>query len=367
VADPVKALLAFVALAVAGPGRAQVPLEPGVYARLWTTKGRILIKLEPDRTPLAVASFVGLAEGTIENAAFDSGRPFYDGTTWHRVVPGHVIQAGIPASDRARGPGYTYPNEISAKLSHDHIRAVGVANSGPDTNGAQFYITLADRSYLDGDYIVFGNVVEGTDVVLRTEQGDGIDSVRILRLGAKAEAYQPDTESFRALVRAAEQRSARLTEQKRQAEQDWIREHWPAATGAEGGVLTALRTGGGTPAAGPITVQYRGTAVRWMGNLLDYDGPPFRLLEFGSDGEGAPGPDDPARTFPFEPGVTRLNPGLDGVIAGMTPGERRVVIVPAELGYGPGGLYRPEIPGQPRFVIPPGSLLVYDVEVLPAR
>lgn len=360
--------LAGAALLAAGPARAQVPLEPGVYARIWTTRGQIIARLEPERTPLAVANFVGLAEGTIANDAFDAGRPFFDGTTWHRVVPGHVIQAGVPASERARGPGYAYPNEISAKLSHDHAGALGIANGGPDTNGAQFYITLGDRSYLDFDYIVFGNVVEGLDVALRTLQGDVVDSVRILRLGTRAEAYHPDTGSFRAMVRAAEQRSAGLAERKRQAERDWVREHWPDATGPEGGVLTALRTGaGGAGSGGPVRVRYRGTAVRWMGHLLDYDGPAFRLTEFGSDGSGVPGRNDPARTFAFEPGVTRLSPGLDGVIADMSPGERRVVIVPAELGYGRSGLYAPEVPGQPRFVIPPGALLVYDVEVLPSR
>jgi len=359
-----RALFVLAALAAAGPARAQVPLEPGVYARIWTTKGPIIARLEPDRTPLAVASFVGLAEGTIENDAFDAGRPFYDGTTWHRVVPGHVVQAGMPASDRARGPGYAYPNEISAKLSHDHAGALGIANAGPGTNGAQFYITLGDRSYLDGDYIAFGDVVEGLDVVRRIVQGDVVDSVRILRLGAAAEAYHPDTDSFRTMVRAAEQRAAQLAERKRQAERDWIRERWPDATGPDGGVLTVVRAGGGGAAEGPVTVRYAGTAVRWMGNLLDYDGLPFRLIEFGSDEDGMPGPNDPARPFTFEPGVTRLNAGLDAVIADMTPGERRVVIVPAELGYGRSGLYAPEMPGQPRFVIPPGSLLVFDVHVL---
>ena len=100
---------------------------------------------------MTVANFVGLAEGTIANSAFDPGRPFYDGSVYHRVVPGHVIQTGIPASDRARGPGYTFPNEIHARLSHNHAGALNMANSGPNTNSSQFCIMLGDRSYLDGD------------------------------------------------------------------------------------------------------------------------------------------------------------------------------------------------------------------------
>jgi cyclophilin family peptidyl-prolyl cis-trans isomerase len=87
-------------------GSAQPPRPDGLYARIRTSKRTIVARLEPDLTPLTVANFVGLAEGTIANTAFDPGRPFFDGTTYHRVVPGHVIQTGIPKSDRAKNPGY---------------------------------------------------------------------------------------------------------------------------------------------------------------------------------------------------------------------------------------------------------------------
>src|SRR5262249_23316660 len=154
-------------------------------AEIRTSKGLIVARLEPDLTPLTVANFVGLAEGTIANAAFDTGRPFYDGTVFHRVVAGHVIQTGVPPSDRARNPGYTFPNEVHAKLSHNHAGALNMANGGPHTNAAQFCITLGDRSYLDGDYTVFGDVFEGIDVVMRIAQGDTIESVRIARMGPR--------------------------------------------------------------------------------------------------------------------------------------------------------------------------------------
>src|ERR1017187_9678796 len=110
------------ALLLAAPNQATRP--DGLYAEIRTSKGLIVARLEPDLTPLAVANFVGLAEGTIANAAFDLGRPFYDGSVYHRVVPGHVIQTGIPQSDRARNPGYTFPNEVHAKLSHNHAGAL---------------------------------------------------------------------------------------------------------------------------------------------------------------------------------------------------------------------------------------------------
>src|SRR5579862_6746444 len=190
-----SAILSAALLAAVSP--AQRP--DGIYAEIGTSKGLIVARLEADLTPMTVANFVGLAEGTIANAAFDPGRPFFDGTVWHRVVPGHVIQTGVPQSDRAKGPGYVFPNEINARLSHNHAGALNMANSGPNTNASQFCITLGDRSYLDGDYTVFGEVVEGLDVVMRIAQGDAVESVRIVRVGTKAQASHPTTESFTAM------------------------------------------------------------------------------------------------------------------------------------------------------------------------
>jgi cyclophilin family peptidyl-prolyl cis-trans isomerase len=365
----VVALVALLAGAAAAQEQAKRP--DGLYAEIRTSRGLIVARLEADLTPLTVANFVGLAEGTIANSAFDLGRPFYDGSVYHRVVPGHVIQTGIPQSDRAKGPGYTFPNEIHARLSHNHAGALNMANGGPNTNASQFCITLGDRSYLDGDFNVFGDVVEGMDVVMRIVQGDVVESVRIVRVGAKAQAFHPTTESFQAMVLAARQRVAEQAEKKRLAERDWIAHNYPRATGPIGGVLTE-QLAAGHPAAnsatagsgGPLRVRYRGSEVRYAGDVLGRDGPPLQTISFGSGESGVPGFVDPPQAFTVEPGKTKLNPGLDGAIAAMQPGERRVVIVPAPLGYGSAGLYPPEIPGKRRFVVSPNALLVYDVEVL---
>jgi peptidylprolyl isomerase len=316
-----------------------------------------------DLTPMTVANFVGLAEGTIANAAFDPARPFFDGTVYHRVVPGHVIQTGIPKSDRARGPGYMFPNEIHARLSHNHAGALNMANSGPNTNASQFCITLGDRSYLDGDFTVFGEVVEGLDVVLRIVQGDAVESVRIARIGAAAQAFHPTTESFRALTRAAEQRGAEHVEKKRAAEREWVVRNYPKAAGPDGGVLTQQLTAGQETAGTVLLrVRYRGQEVRYAGDVLGREGPPMQVIPFGSGANGVPGFIDPPQLFPLEPGKTRINPGIDGAIAAMKPGERRIVIVPAALGYGRAGLYPPETSGKPRFVVSPNAMLVYEVE-----
>ena len=330
-------------------GMAQRP--DGIYAEIKTSKGLIVARLEADLTPMTVANFVGLAEGTIANAAFDSGRPFFDGTVYHRVVPGHVIQTGIPKSDRARGPGYMFPNEIHARLSHNHAGALNMANGGPNTNASQFCITLADRSYLDGDFTVFGEVVQGMDVVMKIVQGDVVESVRIVRVGAKAQAFHPTTESFRAMVSAAEERVKENVEKKRIAEQDWIAAHYPKVS----------QPGG---AGGATQLRYRGTEVRFVGDVLGRDGPPIQPVAFASGENGAPGFVDPAAAFPVG---TKVNAGFDSGVAGMAAGERRVIVVPAAMGYGKAGLYTPEVPGKRRFVVSPNALLVYEVEALGGR
>ncbi len=197
------ATLGVLGLALPGPALAQEeePLPPGLYAELSTAKGLIVINLEFKRVPMTVANFVGLAEGTIRNQALPLGTPYYDGSAFHRVAPGHVIQAGSPVSEVASTPGYSIPNEIDPELSNGKEGMVGMVNGGPHTGKSQFYITLGDRSYLDGDYAVFGEVIRGMDVVRSIAQGDIIETVRIRRIGEEAGAFRPTTESFRQMRR----------------------------------------------------------------------------------------------------------------------------------------------------------------------
>jgi cyclophilin family peptidyl-prolyl cis-trans isomerase len=355
-------------LALAGGCVESEPALPdGLYAEMHTSRGLIVARLDAARAPMTVANFVGLAEGTIANDAVDPGEPYYDGSVYHRVVLGHVIQTGIPVSDRAETPGYTFPNEIHAELSHGRAGMLNMANSGPHTNAAQFTITLGDRSYLDGDYIVFGEVMEGLDVVMRIGEGDVLDSVRIVRVGEAAEAVHPTTESFMAVVRAAGERVAAHEDLRAEAERAWIAERWPEAPASVAEAVTVERTPappGTAPVDGPVHVRYTGVQVRYRGSWLGYDGPVLEETPFASGEDGAPGAFDPPRPFPFEAGTTSLNPALDRILPEMAPGERRVVLVPAGDGYGLSGLYTPEVPGEPRFIISPSALLVYEVELL---
>jgi peptidyl-prolyl cis-trans isomerase A (cyclophilin A) len=140
-----------------------------MFANIETTAGKIRIKLHGDKTPITVDNFVGLAEGTKEFTDPKTGkkekRPYFDGVIFHRVVPGFVIQGGDPTGTGTGGPGYKFKNEPHPELKHDKPGIVAMANAGRDTNGSQFYITLAPLPSLDGGYTVFGEVVEGQKVV----------------------------------------------------------------------------------------------------------------------------------------------------------------------------------------------------------
>jgi peptidylprolyl isomerase len=177
------------------PGAANLP--DGLYAVLSITTGTVIVELFPDSAPLAVMSFVGLAEGTIPA----DGKLYFDNLKFHRVVPGFVIQTGDPTGTGRGGPGYQFRNEIDPKLSFNAVGVLGMANAGPDTNGSQFFITLGKAPHLDGGYSIFGRVVSGLPSVLATKQGDTLKSVRILRKGAKAEAYLPNRATFDAARR----------------------------------------------------------------------------------------------------------------------------------------------------------------------
>lgn len=164
-------------------------LGEGLFAVVETNRGTFCIKLEFEKAPLTVSSFVGLAEGVIENKVRKQGEPYFDGLTFHRVEPGFVIQGGDPLGDGRGGPGYNFRQEIDKTLRHDSAGVVAMANAGPNTNGSQFYITLSKTSFLDDNYNVFGSVVYGMDVVRSIQIGDRMEKIRMVRKGSKAKLF----------------------------------------------------------------------------------------------------------------------------------------------------------------------------------
>jgi cyclophilin family peptidyl-prolyl cis-trans isomerase len=342
-------------LAAVAPACRTPKYPEGLYAEVTTNKGLIVLRLEFEKTPMTVAAFAGLAEGTIDNAAFPAGRPFFDGTKWHRVVLGHVIQCGAAVGGRSEDPGFEFPNEIVLPdLNHDRAGMLGMANGGPHTNGSQWYITLADRSYLDGDYTVFGAVVEGMNAVTAVVQGDEIKTVKIVRVGKKARAFRPTTASFKAMVEEAKARVVQADAEKKTKEEEFVKAGWPAAVPGENGVLyVVLKPGQGRPplAGDKVKAAYSGRA-------------PFAGKSFVSTAdEGKPYWGDTPEPFETTVGTPRVNPGLDAAIALMTKGEKRLLIVPPSQGYKTSGFYAKQRPGEKRFVISPDTLLVYEVEV----
>jgi peptidyl-prolyl cis-trans isomerase A (cyclophilin A) len=140
----------------------------GTYAIFETSQGNIVIKLLEKEAPKTVENFVGLAEGTKEFTNENTGkkekRPFYDGLIFHRVIPDFMIQGGCPQGSGMGGPGYKFADEFHPSLKHAKPGKLSMANSGPNTNGSQFFITVAATPWLDNRHTIFGEVVEGQDV-----------------------------------------------------------------------------------------------------------------------------------------------------------------------------------------------------------
>ncbi len=161
----------------------------GLFATINTAKGAIKLKLEYQKVPMTVASFVALAEGRMRNTAKPEGTPYYDGIKFHRVIADFMIQGGDPTGTGAGGPGYRFPDEIDRSLKHDRPGTLSMANAGPYSNGSQFFITHRATPHLDGNHAVFGYVVSGQDVVNAVTGGDVMTSVRIEAVGADAQAF----------------------------------------------------------------------------------------------------------------------------------------------------------------------------------
>jgi peptidylprolyl isomerase len=318
---------------------AKSDLKDGMYAKFNTSKGVILCSLEFEKTPLTVANFVGLAEGTKElgGGAKAKGDKYYDGLSFHRVIPDFMIQGGCPLGTGTGGPGYTFPDEIDPSLKHEGPGILSMANAGPGTNGSQFFITHVPTPWLDGKHTVFGKVVEGQDVVNAIQQNDTIDSLEIIRVGKKAENFASDQAAFDALLGGLEQRQKDKALAAMETELKMIDENWPNAVVTPSGlkyVVVEEGTGDDTPASGAMVKAH------YTGKLLD--GTKFD----SSYDRGTP--------IDFPVGQGRVIKGWDEAFLGMKKGEKRVLIIPPDLGYGPSG----------RGPIPPNAFMVFDVELV---
>lgn len=196
----IACLIPFAAgtLSAAEPAEAD-PLPDGLYAEISTPRGLMVAELFFEQAPLTVTNFVGLAEGQLGPSP---GTPYFDGLTFHRVAPGFVVQGGDPLGTGEGGPGYRFPDEFTPELRHDQIGTLSMANSGVDTNGSQFFITLRPVNRLNYLHSVFGRVVRGLEVLPAIEQGDSME-VTILRQGKAAEDFAADRAALDRLIAQA--------------------------------------------------------------------------------------------------------------------------------------------------------------------
>lgn len=333
-----KGLIMAAAVTAATAATAGVMDAPGIYATFSTSKGEIVCKLEYEKTPLTCANFIGLAEGTVKNDKKDAGVPYYDGLNFHRVIPGFMIQGGCPEGTGRGGPGYRFPDEFDASLTHKGPGILSMANAGPGTNGSQFFITHVATPHLDGKHTVFGAVVKGQDVVDAIEMGDLLNKLTITRVGDKANAFKTDQAAFDDLLanigKMQKEKAARAAAEQSKK----INDMFPGAQKTDSGLMYIVKKEG----EGASPKQGATVSVHYTGKLLD--GQVFD----SSVQRGEP--------IEFPVGAGRVIPGWDEGIMMMKQGGTRTLIIPPQLGYGSRGVGP----------IPANSWLVFDVELVGA-
>jgi cyclophilin family peptidyl-prolyl cis-trans isomerase len=315
-----------------------------MVAKIYTSKGNIEVGLEYIKAPMTVANFVALAEGTMKNVQKPLGKPYYDGLIFHRMVPNFMIQGGCPSGTGTGNAGYTFSDEFHPDLRHDDEGVLSMANSGPNSNSSQFFITHNSTPWLDGIHSVFGKVIKGMDIVNKIAPGDRIDSIRIIRNTAEAKAFDaPNVFETQKSIQAEKQKAEEANKfGKYQSSnlykvfEEFVKKSYPNATKTASGlyyVKTTTTNGPRATANSQVKVHYKGMLTN--GKIFDQ-----------SIGK-AP--------LDFVLGQGMVIPGWDEGIALLNVGEKATLIIPAYLAYGEQG-----VPG----AILPNETLIFEVQLL---
>ncbi len=310
-------------------------MQDGIYAKINTEKGDILINLTYKLTPGTVGNFVSLAEGNLENDAVAQGTPYYNGLKFHRVIPDFMVQGGDPQGTGVGGPGYQFDDEFHPDLRHDAPGVLSMANSGPGSNGSQFFITHVETPWLDDKHSVFGNVVEGMDVVNAIEQGDSMKEVTIIRVGEDAEKWN-SVEAFRQFTGAKAERVAAA----KKAQDELLGKISEGFDQTDSGLRYKIiqKGDGPQPQKGQnVSVHYKGMFTE--GGVFD-----------DSYKRGNP--------IEFPVGMGNVIPGWDEGILLLNKGDKARFVIPSHLAYGEAGAGG---------VIPPNATLVFDVELMDVK
>jgi len=321
-------------------------LKDGLYANIQTTKGNLIVKFEDKKSPVTVAYFVGLAEGKIDNKAKAKGVPFYDGTIFHRVIKDFMIQGGDPQGTGMGDPGYKFEDEKN-DLKHTGKGILSMANSGPNTNGSQFFITEVATPWLDGRHTIFGEVVKGTetiDAIAAVEKGAQdkpktdivLEKVSIFSKGDEYKGYDAAKTFNEGKGKIAANNKAMAEKAEAEAKK----------------ALEDLKAGMQVTESGlyyKITKKTEGKAAKAGDNVqVHYAGKLTNGTEFDSSFK---------RNEPLEfpVGTGRVIKGWDEGILLLKEGETATLLIPPAMGYGERGAGG---------VIPPNAWLIFDVELV---
>ncbi len=332
-------------------------LKDGLYANLQTSKGNMIVKFEDEKAPVTVANFVGLAEGKIDNKSKGKGIPFYDGTKFHRVIKDFMIQGGDPQGTGMGDPGYKFDDEKN-DLEHTGKGVLSMANSGPNTNGSQFFITEVATPWLDGRHTIFGKVVKGDNVIddiSNVEKGAQdkpktdiiLEQVSIFSKGDNYKNYDAAKIFTEGKGKIQENNKAALVKMeadKKKKEEEFaanqvklVEEFKKDMQATSSGLYYKITktTDGVAPKAGEEV------SVHYAGKLIDG-------TEFDSSFK---------RNQPIDIPIGRgqVIKGWDEGILLLKEGETATFLIPAELGYGAAGAGG---------IIPPNAWLIFDVELV---
>jgi peptidyl-prolyl cis-trans isomerase A (cyclophilin A) len=354
--------------------------KEGIFAELETSKGKIVLVLEHKKTPITVANFVSLAEGKNTNITDEKlkGKPFFDGLKFHRVIKDFMIQGGDPQGTGQGGPGYSFKDEFYPTLVHDKGGILSMANSGPGTNGSQFFITHKETSWLNNKHSIFGHVISGMEVVNAIAQDDIIKTVKIIRKGTEAKNFIAEKIFANYYVNKAEddKKQAALREEakkKQQAEAEVAKkiymEKYKSVITAKAAELSKLKSTATKSATGLETANLKkGTKKPEKDSTIYFyyagyfeDGTLFDsnfeevAVAYGKfdDNRKKQSGYDP---FPFKVGTQAgMIPGFLEALNEMSIDEKSIVYIPANLAYGEKGAGN---------VIPPNSSLIFEIQVV---
>jgi len=336
-------------------------LSDGLYANLQTSKGNMIVKFEEEKAPVTVANFIGLAEGKIPNKAKSKGVPFYDGTIFHRVIKDFMIQGGDPKGTGMGDPGYKFEDEKN-DLQHTGKGILSMANSGPNTNGSQFFITEVATPWLDGRHTIFGKVVQGEDVIdaiANVEKGPQdkpktdvvLEKVSVFAKGDQYKNYDA-AKTFEEGKKNIAAHNKAMTE-KIEAEKKREEEEFAAA---QAKLVEDMKAG---MQSTPSGLHYRITTAIEEGKKpqkgdivsVHYAGKLVNGTEFDSSFK---------RNEPIEIpiGMGRVIAGWDEGIMLLKEGESATFLIPSELAYGSRGAAG---------VIPPNAWLIFDVQLVEVK